>query len=107
MSAHRHGVAFVPLFEAHPSAVSKTDSRSVCQSHLLIVVRSRSSRSRSPSHQTPKLHDRGFRSETFSPFTFHTPERPGPDAHISYPGCRGSMSIATPRLTSGLGLLQS
>src|SRR5262245_10466848 len=83
MSAHRHGVAFVPLFEAQPAADSSTDSELFSQSHFEIVVRSSSSRSKSPSHQTPKLHERGLRSLTFSPLTFQTPSRPGPDAHIS------------------------
>src|SRR5437870_12441363 len=78
MSAHRHGVALVPLFEAQPSAVSSTFSVSFSQSHLVIVVRSRISRSRSPSHQTPKLHERGRRSLIFSPLQLYSPVTPPP-----------------------------
>src|SRR5262245_29992828 len=82
-SAHRPGVALVPLFDAQPRAVNSTVSFYAFQSHLLIVVRSKISRNRSPSHHTPKLHERGLRSLTFSPLTFHTPLSPGPLAHDS------------------------
>src|SRR5207253_8565366 len=77
------------------------------QSHFVMVLRSSNSRSGSPSHQIAKLHDRGLRSLTCSPFVFHTPDSPGPDAQNSNPLCRGSMSAASPRPTSADGLLHS
>src|SRR2546426_9024737 len=55
MSALKHGVAFVPLFEAMPESESSVVVFPWSQFHLLIVVPSSNSRSRSPSHQTPKL----------------------------------------------------
>src|SRR4051794_40142278 len=79
ISAQRHGVDLVPLLETHPSATSSGDSLSVFQSHLVMRLESSNSRSVSPSHQTPKLQERGLRWETVSPLTFQTPERPGPD----------------------------
>src|SRR6187401_3272473 len=105
MSAQRTGVALEPLFEVHPSAVSSRVSLSLSQFHLEIWLRSSSSRSRSPSHQTPKLQERGLRCETVSPRALHTPLSLSPDAQHSYPACRGSMSIVTPRPTSRDGLL--
>src|SRR5690348_8371116 len=101
MSADSAGVAFVPLFDAQPVALSSVVSASFFQSHFVIVVLSRISRSRSPSHHTAKLHERGFLSDTFSPLTFHNPDSPLPDAHDSQPLCLGSMSAAMPRPTSG------
>src|SRR6478752_2903508 len=105
-SAQRQGVDFEELFEEQFSAVTRLVSRLSCQSHLVILLPLRSSRSRSPSHQTPKLHDRGFRWEIGSPLTSQRPVKPRPAAHISYPRCRGSMSNATPRTTSGEGFPQ-
>src|SRR6266542_5160024 len=59
MSALKHGVAFVPLLAAISGLEAESESSAVVfpwsQFHLLIVVPSSSSRSRSPSHQTPKL----------------------------------------------------
>src|SRR5262247_1326743 len=55
MSALSAGVAFVPLFEAMPESESSAVVFPASQFHLLIVTPSSSSRSRSPSHQTPKL----------------------------------------------------
>src|SRR5271155_1958813 len=83
MSAQRHGVDLVPLFDTQPSATTSGVSVPDSQFHLVIQLLSRISRSGSPSHQTPKLHDRGLRSEIVSPLTSHRPESPWPDAHIS------------------------
>src|SRR5262249_59214507 len=55
MSALKHGVDLVPLFEEIPDPESKLVVFPWSQFHLLIVVPSSNSRSRSPSHQTPKL----------------------------------------------------
>src|SRR5262245_958170 len=55
MSALSAGVAFVPLLETMPESESSGVVFPWSQFHLLIVVLSSSSRSRSPSHQTPKL----------------------------------------------------
>src|SRR5262249_17454900 len=55
MSALRFGVALVPLFEATPAGESSAVVVPVSQFHFEIVVPSRSSRRRSPSHQIPKL----------------------------------------------------
>src|SRR5215468_5301992 len=55
MSALRFGVALVPLLEAMPESESSVVVFPWVQFHLLIVVPSSNSRSRSPSHQTPKL----------------------------------------------------
>src|SRR5919106_1359910 len=55
MSALSAGVAFVPLLEAMPVSASRLDVFPASQFHLLIAAPSSSSRSRSPSHQTPKL----------------------------------------------------
>src|SRR5215510_12998339 len=55
MSALRFGVAFVPLLEAIPESDSSVVVFPWVQFHLLIVVPSSNSRSRSPSHHTPKL----------------------------------------------------
>ena len=102
MSAQRQGFDLVPLFEAQPSAVSSRPARAGRRSHLAIVVPSSSSRSRSPSHQTPKLQDRGLRiGDLLAAGDRTRPSSPRPEAHISYPRWRGSMSIATPRPTSG------
>ncbi len=83
MSAQRHGVDFVPLLDVQPWATSRGDSALVFQSHLVMRLLSRISRSRSPSHQTPKLHERGLRSEIISPLTFHNPTSPWPEAQDS------------------------
>src|SRR5262245_11489731 len=83
MSALRHGVAFDPLFEEQPVAVSKVDSDSFSQFHFVIELRSSSSRSGSPSHQIAKLQLLGFRVDATSPFVFQTPPRPCPDAQNS------------------------
>src|SRR5258708_35519376 len=85
ISAHSAGVALVPLLEVQPSAVRRRVSEPSVQFHLEIVLRSSNSRSKSASHQTPQLQERGLRSEICSPLTFQTPRRPAPDAHISYP----------------------
>src|SRR6266545_728288 len=70
MSALKQGVAFVPLFEAISGLEAESESSAVVfpasQFHLLIVVPSSSSRSRSPSHQTPKLID-GLVAEICTP----------------------------------------
>src|SRR5262249_18827405 len=66
MSALRQGVAFVPLLEAIPESESRFDVFPASQFHLLIVVPSSSSRSRSPSHHTPKLID-GLVAEICTP----------------------------------------
>ena len=68
-STLRAGVDLVPLLEEHPSAVKITSSVSFSQFHFEIRLPLRISRRRSPSHQTPKLHEAGFFSEIFSPFT--------------------------------------
>src|SRR3954467_4581850 len=83
ISAHKTGVALVPLLAEQFSATSRRVSVSVCQFHFEITLRSSNSRSKSPSHQTPKLQELGLPSEICSPFTFQTPRKPGPDAHIS------------------------
>src|SRR5215467_3866570 len=66
MSALKHGVAFVPLLEAIPESESRLVVFPWSQFHLLIVVPSSSSRSKSPSHQTPKLID-GLVAEICTP----------------------------------------
>src|SRR5262245_49987960 len=66
MSALRAGVAFVPLLEAAAESESRLDVFPASQFHLLIVAPSSSSRSRSPSHQTPKLID-GLLGEICTP----------------------------------------
>src|SRR6185503_13929383 len=81
MSALSVGVAFVPLFDAQPSAVNRRSSVPVVQFHFEIVLRSSNSRSKSPSHQTPKLQDLGDASEIFSPFELNSPVRPAPLTH--------------------------
>src|SRR5262245_45394836 len=57
MSALSAGVALVPLLEAIPESASSEDVFPASQFHLVIVTPSSNSRSRSPSHQTPKLID--------------------------------------------------
>src|SRR5256885_753893 len=84
MSAESAGVDFVPLFDEQSSAVSRRVSVSSFQFHLSIWFEFSSSRRRSPSHQTPKLHEDGFFSEIFSPFTLNRPLTRGPpEPHIS------------------------
>src|SRR6185436_13172682 len=78
ISALNAGVAFVPLFDVQPSAVSKTVSVPSVQFHLVMRLRSSSSRNTSPSHQTPKLHERGSRSAIFSPLALNSPVTPAP-----------------------------
>src|SRR5688572_8940043 len=85
MSALSVGVAFVPLLDEQPSAVSRTSSVAVVQFHFKIVFRSSNSRSTSPSHQIPKLQDRGDASEIFSPLALKSPVRPAPLTHDSKP----------------------
>src|SRR5215475_12496219 len=55
MSALSAGVALVPLLEEMPESVSSVVVFPASQFHLVIVTPSSNSRSRSPSHQTPKL----------------------------------------------------
>src|SRR5262245_2932744 len=55
MSALKQGVALVPLLEAALESESSAVVFPWSQFHLLIVFPSSNSRSRSPSHQTPKL----------------------------------------------------
>src|SRR5262245_23970333 len=78
-SALRHGVALVPLFEEQPVAESRTTSDSFSQVHFEVVVRW----SRSPSHHTPKLHERGLRWEILSPLQLYRPLAPPPAAQHS------------------------
>src|SRR5262249_23900145 len=66
MSALKHGVAFVPLFEAMLESLNNVVVFPWSQFHLLIVTPSSSSRSRSPSHQTPKLIE-GLAAEICTP----------------------------------------
>src|SRR5215510_389699 len=66
MSALRFGVAFVPLFDDTPEGARSVVVLPASQSHLEIVVPSSSSRSRSPSHHTPKLID-GLVAEIWTP----------------------------------------
>src|SRR5262245_19767793 len=70
MSALKQSVAFVPLLEAISGLEAESESSGVVfpwsQFHLLIVVPSSSSRSRSPSHQTPKLIE-GLAAEICTP----------------------------------------
>src|SRR4030095_2770082 len=66
MSALSAGVGFVPLLEAIPESESRLDVLPAVQFHLLIVVPSSNSRSRSPSHHTPKLIE-GLVAETCTP----------------------------------------
>ena len=80
------GVAFVPLFEAQPSAVSITVSTFSAQFHLKIVLRSSNSLSVSPSQKTPKLQERGSRSDIFSPLALNNPVMPAPLTQHSKPG---------------------
>ena len=57
MSAQRHGVAFVPLFDEQPGRGQQRRLGLRSPSPIsMMVVRSSSSRSRSPSHQIAKLH---------------------------------------------------
>src|SRR5262245_36797140 len=86
MSALSVGVAFVPLLDVQPSAVSNRSSLPVVQFHFEIVFRSSNSLSTSPSHQTPKLQDRGDASEIFSPLALKRPVTPAPLTHDSKPG---------------------
>src|SRR5262245_30748283 len=86
MSALRAGVAFVPLFDAQPSAVSNTASTLSAQFHLKIMLRSSNSLSVSPSQKTPKLHERGSRSDIFSPLALNNPAMPAPLTQHSKPG---------------------
>src|SRR5215203_3186394 len=97
MSALNAGVAFVPLFDSAPSAVKITSVVSFSQFHFEIVLRSSSSLKRSPSQNTPKLHERGILSEIFSPLALKIPLIPAPKLHDSKPLLRGSMSSASPR----------
>ena len=92
MSALRLGVALVPLFDETPDGASKAVVLPASQFHLEIVVTSSNSRSRSPSHQTPKLID-GFADEIWTPRGPRTEfgvdscavymPPVGPDPHIS------------------------
>src|SRR5215510_2162998 len=66
MSALSAGVALVPLLEAAAESVSSGVVFPASQFHLLIVTPSSSSRSGSPSHQTPKLID-GLLGEICTP----------------------------------------
>src|SRR5215467_2512372 len=66
MSALRFGVALEPLFDDTPDGASSVVVLPASQSHLEIVAPSSSSRSRSPSHQTPKLID-GLVAEICTP----------------------------------------
>src|SRR5262245_16310665 len=87
------GVDLVPLFDEHPSAVMMMPVALLSQFHLEMRLLSRSSRSRSPSHQMTKLQLLGLRSEMTWPWEFQRwrATSPSPDAHISEPGWRGSM----------------
>src|SRR5918995_1536972 len=80
MSAESAGVAFVELFEATPAGESSTLDVIVVQFHFLTAVPSSSSRSKSPSHQTPKLICEGRAAEICTPFADISPPR---DYHIS------------------------
>src|SRR5262249_42990364 len=66
MSALKQGVALVPLLEAIPVSASRVVVFPASQFHLLITVPSSNSRSRSPSHHTPKLID-GLFAEICTP----------------------------------------
>src|SRR5262245_35537494 len=66
MSALRLGVALVPLFDETPAGDSSEVVLPGSQFHLETVVPSSSSRSRSPSHHTPKLID-GLLAEIWTP----------------------------------------
>src|SRR4030095_1520212 len=66
MSALSAGVALVPLLEAMPESESRLVVFPASQFPLLIVVPSSNSRSRSPSHQAPKLID-GLVAEICTP----------------------------------------
>src|SRR5499426_46545 len=59
ISADRFGVALVPLMDDAPVAVSKRVSPLV--PYLSMWLLSRSSRTKSPSHQIRKLTELGFR----------------------------------------------
>ena len=67
--AASRGADLVLLLEEQPSAVKSGSSVSFSQFHFEMRLPLRSSRRRSPSHQTPKLHELGFFAEIFSPFT--------------------------------------
>src|SRR5690348_8964534 len=86
MSALSAGVAFVPLFDAQPSAVSIMVSAPSAQFHLKIVLRSSNSLSVSPSQKTPKLQERGSWSDIFSPLALNNPVTPAPLTQHSKPG---------------------
>ena len=64
-SAQSPGVALVPLLEERPVGESWVRVLLICQFHFEIVVPSRSSRVRSPSHQQRKFIGPG-RVETIS-----------------------------------------
>src|SRR5262245_55509181 len=94
MSALRAGVAFVPLLEAMPVSESRGVVLPVSQFHLVIDVPSSNSRSKSPSHQTPKFIE-GLVAEICTPRGPSTALGVNccavyippvlPEAHISYP----------------------
>src|SRR5262245_1007378 len=106
ISALSAGVALVPLFEAIPVSESREDVFPASQFHLVIDVPSSDSRSRSPSHQTPKFIE-GLVAAICTPRGPRTALGVDccavyippvlPEAHISYPRKRGSTSSASPR----------
>src|SRR3954451_14322872 len=73
MSAESVGGDLVPLLACTPDAVSSRVSPPV--PYLSMCVPSRSSRWASPSHQTTKLIDDGFRP-MFCPAVLYSPETP-------------------------------
>src|SRR6266542_5912277 len=77
ISALSAGVALVPLFEIAPPAVRSRTSVPDVQSHLLIQLSSRISRSRSASHHTAKFTDEGAVQMDW-PWTSSRPAEDGP-----------------------------
>src|SRR6185436_10245252 len=75
MSAESAGLAFVPLFDETPAGASMGLDVLVFQFHFEIVVPSRISRSRSPSHQLMKLIWFGCVGLTCAPLAFIRPPR--------------------------------
>src|SRR5215213_4522649 len=106
MSACSEGVAFVPLLECTPLAVSRRVSPPV--PYLSMWVPSSSSRCASPSHQMTKFVEPGLRLATCAPFVVLRSPLTALD-HVSAPGLPAQMSAVTPRPLSQpqLGLDQT